>query len=369
MNRRMTVIIALSILVVAVLIGVVFKSMKEPPAKRPKGDTRLVIPVRQVTNTDISVNVPVVGKLISTHKLEIYTEVGGVMNHSKKAFLTGERYKKGELLFSINSDEAKQSLKAKKSAFMNLLSGVIPDIKFDYPESYNEWLSYLNSIDVNKKLPKLPEAKNSREKLFFSGKNVYTTYYEIEGLEIRMAKYNIYSHFNGTLTQALIEEGTLVRAGQKVGELVKDSDYELEATISIQERLYVKVGDSVKLFSKDSVKEYTGKVTRINASIEKATQKVLVYIGVKSKDLIEGMFLSAVINSSQKLNGVEIERKSLQEGGNVFTVVNNKVKIQKVQVLYQRANSVIISGLEDGTDICLKTNDLYADREVRISRK
>lgn len=369
MNRRMTVIIALSILILAVLIGVVFKSMKEPPAKRAKGDTRLVIPVKQVINTDIPVSIPIVGKLISTHKLEIYTEVGGVMNHSRKAFLTGERYRKGELLFSINSDEAKQSLKAKKSGFMNLLSGVIPDIKFDYPESYQAWLSYLNSIDVNKKLPSLPKAKNSREKLFFSGKNIYTTFYEIESLEIRMAKYNIYSHFNGTLTEALIEEGTLVRAGQKVGELVKDSDYELEATISIQERLFVKTGDPVKLYSKDTGKEYIGKIARINASIEKSTQKVLVYVGVKSKDLIEGMFLNAVINSRHKLFGVEIDRKSLQEGGKVFTVINNKVKIQNVNVLYQRANSVIISGLEDGTDICLKTNDLYSDREVKISRK
>ena len=49
--------------------------------------------------------------------------------------------------------------------------------------------------------------------------------------------------FSGILTEALVTEGTLIRNGQKLGEFIDPSDYEMEVNISKSYANLLKVGE------------------------------------------------------------------------------------------------------------------------------
>ena len=60
-------------------------------------------------------------------------------------------------------------------------------------------------------------------------------YYSIKNIEKRLSKYNITAPFNGVLTEALVTKGTLIRPGQKLGEFIDTSVFEIE--LAIEKRL------------------------------------------------------------------------------------------------------------------------------------
>jgi len=367
MKRKHTVLVTLAILVLAVISSFVFAGMRKAPERRIDIDHTMKVPVIKVKNEMIDLTVPVVGKLIAKDKIEIYSEVGGVMMRSSNDFLEGIHYKKGELMIDINSEETEQSLKSRKSDLMNLISKVLPDLKFDYPESYKQWLKYLIAFDVNSKLVDLPKPVDSREKFFISGKGIYKSFYDIESLETRIAKYKIYAPFDGVITASNIKPGTLVRAGQKLGEYVKDSEYELAVSLSMNEVALVEVGDCVSLYSEELEKGWSGKLSRINYSIDSKTQTVMAYVSVSSKELKEGMFLNAEINSKRSVKGVELNRKLLQDNDMVYVIENSIVKESPIKIIQQKSNVVVIEGLTDGALLSTKTKNLHAGLEVRVS--
>jgi multidrug efflux pump subunit AcrA (membrane-fusion protein) len=367
MKRRQTIIITLVIIALGVVSSFAFASMKKAPKRKMSVNTKMSVPVVKVINKEISLSIPVVGKLIAKDKIEIYSEVAGVMKRTNKDLLEGIQYRKGVLMVSINSDEYRQSLKSRKSDLMNLISKTLPDLKFDYPDSYKQWLSYLNEFDVNNKLSTLPTPINSREKFYISAKGIYKSFYDIEGMQTRLAKYKMYAPFDGVITACNIKPGTLVRAGQKLGEFVKDSQYELAVSLSIKELSLVSVGNKVNLSSDEMTDTFTGKVSRINSSIDSKTQTIMAYVAVNSKLLKEGMFLKAEILSDKKVMGFSLNRKLLQDANMVFCVENNIVKEERVNIIQQKTDELIVSGLKDGILLSTKTKNLHEGLEVNAS--
>ena len=269
-------------------------------------------------------------------------------------------------MLKINADETFTSLMSKKSSFVKLLSGIVPDLRFDYPESYKNWESYLYSFDINKSIAKLPSPLNDQEKFYLTGKGVYQNYYDILSLEQRLDKYTLKAPFNGEVIQSLIKPGTLVRNGQKLGEFINPTNYDLEATISLIDVSQIKVGDEVKLKSEVMAGEWSGKVSRISSSIDNQTQTVKVFISVSGQSLKEGMFLQGELSSKKTITAVKIARKLLVEENNVFVVKNDSVKKQKVDIIHMSSEYALITGLENGTLLCQNPQGLEADMEVNI---
>jgi len=170
-----------------------------------------------VKNEDIGINIIENGRLVAKIKTDLYTEVQGVMEPLRKEFKPGVKFRKGETLVKIRSDDSYAKLLAQKSALQNLITSILPDLRLDYPEAFTKWSTYVYDFDINKPIPSLPETSSNKEKYFITGKNIYTTYYNTKNLEIIQSKYTIRAPFDGILTETLINPGTVVRPGQKLG--------------------------------------------------------------------------------------------------------------------------------------------------------
>ncbi|WP_419212662.1 efflux RND transporter periplasmic adaptor subunit [Maribacter sp. X9] len=307
-----------------------------------------------VENKTIPIVVTANGNLTAKQRVELYAEVQGVFNRSSKLFKEGQSYKQGETIISIDANEYSASVQSAKSNLFNQLTAVMPDLRLDYPDIYSKWQGYLNDFDMSKSTPALPEMTSEKEKFFISGRGILTSYYNVKNLEQRLSKYRIAAPFSGILTEALVTEGTLVRSGQKLGEFINPEIYELEVSISKTYTDLLKVGESVELTNLDDNSKYKGKVTRINGSIDQASQTVKAYIEVDDKNLREGMYLEANLDAKKEENAIEIDRSLLLEGNQIFVVRDSILDIIDVDPVYFSDKRVVLKNVPDGVTIMSK---------------
>ena len=144
-----------------------------------------------VINGEVPILVNASGNLVPTRKIEVFSEVQGILLESNRPFKAGQFFKKGDILLNMDSKEFYSSLLSSRSGLYDLIAAIMPDLKFDYPEAFARWNSYLQNFDIQKNLAPLPIAENDKEKFFVTGKQIFTTYYTIKNLEERLNKYTL----------------------------------------------------------------------------------------------------------------------------------------------------------------------------------
>lgn len=350
--------IILSILGILLIIGSFFMAKRIVDNKksfRPKAQKVVKTVFTEVAeNTTVPIVVAANGNLMAKQKVELFSEVQGVFKRGGKLFKEGQRYNQGETIIYIDAAEYAASVQSAKSNLYNELTSIMPDLRLDYPEIYPKWQSYLNGFDMAKGTPALPDMPSEKERFFISGRGILTSYYNVKNLEQRLAKYRITAPFTGILTEASVSEGTLVRAGQKLGEYINPGVYELEVSVSKTYSDLLKVGESVDLTTLDDPKIYKGKVSRINGRVDQATQTIKAFIEVTDAGLKEGMYLEANLDAKNEDNAISIDRNLLLEGNRIFVVRDSVLDVIDVNPVYFSDKSVVIKDVPNGTTIMSK---------------
>jgi len=366
MNQSLKKIITASgVLTVSLIITVLLIASRKAPQRKPNFDTRPTISTIEVNNDNIQLQVAVIGKLTAREHVQISAEVSGVLETTPKSFLDGTTYRQGEPMLQIRSEEAALGLMAQRSNLLMKIAQLLPDLKFDHPESYALWEKYLNQYQIDQAIEPLPEPGGDREKLFVAGRGIYQAYYEIKVQETRLSKYTLYAPFDGIVIQSNIKPGTLVMNGQKLGEFINTDFYDLETQVSVEEIGYVALGDMVNLSDGNRAAEWTGTVTRIGSSLDPASQMLNVYVTVAGADLKVGQYLQGSINTSTVVLAVEIPRKIITNANSVLMVADDTIHERSVNIIAVRGNVAFVTGLENGMNLSTKTQNLYDGLQVK----
>ena len=308
------------------------------------------VEVIRIENQDVPVEVHLDGKLSALRKIELYAEVNGVLRSQNRKFEEGIRYRKGETLLSLENSEATAAYLAAKSEYINVVTQALPDIQIDYPDVYNTWQSYLDRASSQEHIPNPPETDEDQLHLFLTGRGVYSSYQNMESARIRLSKYRLTAPFDGIVTESMVDPGTLVRAGQRLGEFIAPGSYELVSAISTAELDLIKTGDKVILTSPDTSGQWTGEVFRINAKVDPATQRVKVFVRVEADDLRDGMFMNASIKGQVVSSAFSLPRKLIYENEYTYVVENDSIlSRKKLEIVLSSPGNVIGRGLPDGS--------------------
>ena len=365
----------LSILGILTIVGAIFLGnylidKNQKPKPKFKKQIKTVF-VKSVENKEVPIILSANGNLVAKNKIEIFSEVSGVLKPSRKLFKAGTTYNRGESLLSINSDEFSASLRSQKSNLNNLITAILPDIRLDYPSEFNKWETYVKEFNINNSISKLPSFLSDKEKYFISGRGIVTAYYNVKNLEVRFSKYQIKAPFKGILTEAIVNPGTLVRVGQKLGEYIDPRIYEMEVSINSEFADLLKVGNSVSLSNLEKTKIYIGKVVRVNGKVDQVSQTIKAFIDVAHPDLKEGMFLEANLVAKSEKNAIEISRKLLVDNNAIYTVKNDSIlSLTSVKTVYFGAETVVIQGVENNAKMLTQTlPGAFDGMIVKINKK
>jgi multidrug efflux pump subunit AcrA (membrane-fusion protein) len=344
-------ILALLIVVSGVVISQVLSSQKEPIRKRPNPGGTKPVKVITVENRDLSPEINLSGPLYAYDKVELYAEVSGVLLNTQRRFKEGLRFKKDEVLLRIDDRVYRNNVLAQKSSLLNQLTLMLPDLSIDFPESVGKWEEYLQTFQLEKPLPPLPDTASDQERYYVASRNIYNLYYTIKSMEETLSKYSLEAPYDGVVTQSGINPGTLVRVGQKLGEFTNTALYEMEASAGLQDAERLAVGQKVLMTSEDVKGSFEGTVQRMNSVIDRASMTIKVYIHTRSSRLREGMYMTARVRANPLENVCAIDRDLLIDGRKIYALRDSVLELIDVTVAGAKGDRVFIRGLKDGSEI------------------
>lgn len=348
MRKIILSVIGVLLIVAAVMLANAIIAGNKRVRPAPKKVIKTVF-VDTVQNRTVPIVIRANGNLIAKRRLELYSEVQGVLKPGQKLFKAGETFRQGQTILRLDASEFYASVQSQKSALLSQLTAIMPDLRLDYPEAYPKWQAYLDRFDMKKSLDELPEMTSEKEKYFISGRNILTSYYNIKNLEQRLGKYSIRAPFTGILTEALVTEGTLVRSGQKLGEFIDLGVYELQVAVNKEYGDLLEVGKQVLLNNMDKTRQYDGVVTRINGNVDLSSQTIDAFIEVRDEQLREGMYLEALLNAREEENAISVDRSLLQSGDKLFVVRDSILDLQDVKPIFFSEKEVVLKGMPDGS--------------------
>lgn len=350
-RRILIVLLGALIIFGAASLSKKMANSKAPPERKAIPKQEKVAEIMRATNTTIPTTLAVQGSLVAFDKIDIFTEVSGTLKETARPFKVGSFFPKGAVLIKVDDMEAKLNLLSQKSNLLNSITQLMPDLKIDYNESYQHWKAYLDQFDVENPIEAFPEPLNDQEKYFIASRNLYGQYYSIKSQEERLSKYIVPAPFSGVITAASINSGAVVRAGQKLGELMNTGNYELEVTVPLSDLKYIKTGNVVSLNSSDIDGTWSGRIKRINDQVDANTQTVKVFISVSGKNLREGMYLEGEVAAKSIENALELPRNLLVNQNAVYLVRDSLLELKQVEVLKITEKTAVIKGIENGAPL------------------
>jgi len=351
MNKKLRKNIVSAIITILILaLGVVVFMTLSAQKKSTVSDKvvkkeRRTVKVSSFTPNKESNEIDIDGRVRAYERVNLTSKVQGVMQETGRTIREGGYFKKGDLLFAVDSQEALFALKAQKSLLMTSITQMMPDLKFDHPDSFQGWLEYLNAFDVDKPIAALPEAKTDQEKYYVTGKNIYNQYYNIKSQETRLREYNIYAPFSGVITAINVFPGALISPGQTLATMINTEQFEISTPIPLSDLKYVKVGQSVELTSTDLSKKWNGKVSRIGTQIDAATQNIPIYIRVFGRGLKDGMYLKGKLDGEALDDVIKLPKEIFLNPEEIFVVEDSTLVAKEIVAVKRLSNHILVQGL------------------------
>jgi multidrug efflux pump subunit AcrA (membrane-fusion protein) len=350
-------VIIIILFVLAFMVSGMFSRMAETPEEKQKEAIKLYVKTEKVSYQTNDAKIIETGRLTSQQSVDLSAEVQGQILPANVILKEGTKFHKGDLIIKIFDEEAKNNLKASKSRFMNGIAGILPDIKIDFPESFQKYQDFFNSIKIDKPLPELPELDSDKEKVFLASRNILNDYFSIKSAEVRLSKYSLYAPFDGTFTAVYLEPGSVANPGSRIASMIRTDKLELEVPVRIEDAYWIQVGDEVEVSTKDRHFRWTGKVVRKSEFMDPSSQSIIVYVGLssnKEKPLYQGQYLRAEFASKTIDNSMEIPRNAVFNKNMVFIVMDGKLKKKQVKILKNMETTVVFSGLPEGVEVVVE---------------
>ena len=367
MNKRKLIISLAGLVVLGLAFGGAAllnnKGPEEPLAEIEK--PAVVVRTVKVQNGTQQATIKITGRVIAAEQVDLYAEVTGVASYGTRPFKTGNAFRKGEVLLRLDSRELSSALASARSQFMATLARTLPDLKLDYPGAYPAWKQYLLDLQKTSSTAALPEVDNEQMKLFLTGRNIYSSWYSIREMETRLSKFTLRAPFDGTLTDARVNQGALVRVGQSLGQFNRSNSYELEASVPPAHLKYLKVGETFGFRQVNGEDRYFGDVVRINERVDPTTQTVRVYFDLAGATLRSGLYLEGEIEAEEVADAMRLPIQALVENTAVYIVEEGKARRFDVQVVSMEADTFIAKGLPDGAVVITdKKNGAFEGSKV-----
>ena len=354
--RKITFIIVALIILLggSAALSELFVSMKPDPPRMPDNTMKRFVKTETVLYTDIVSPLAREGRMVSSNEVMLVAEVSGKILNGQVQLRKGTSFRKGQLMASIYGDEVELAIKARKSHYLTTLSMLLPDVKIDYPDRYESFLQFFNSIEMDKKLPELPEIKNEKLKIFLASRSVISEYYGIQQDEKRLERHKLYAPFNGTIAQVNFEVGAYVNAGSQIAKMIRTDELEVEVPVENHQSKWIKIGDKVEVFSRDKQIAKPGVVVRKSDFVDPSSQSRSIFVRVNNntgEELYTGEYKLVVFPGQIIQKSMEIPRSAVFNSNEVFAVVDGKLKKKIINVLKWNETTLIFNGLEEGEKV------------------
>ncbi|MFO8002285.1 MAG: HlyD family efflux transporter periplasmic adaptor subunit [Marinilabilia sp.] len=356
MKRKLWIALgAFGILLTGALIMFLLFSLKEEPEKTTKPQPDIFVEADTVEYKELQSVITSSGRLHAFNEVAVSAEVSGRLQEGEVPFRSGQTFKEGQVIARVLNPEFPQSVKARKSRFLQTIASLLPDLALDYPESYDRWYAFFEKIDIEESMPRLPETETLQERIFLASRNIISEYYTILGDEARLEKHKIVAPFDGAFNEVRQDPGVVINPGTELASIVRTDLYELEVPVPRDEVSLIAEDDSVIVMAEDSLREWKGEISRIGAVVNPSSQAVSVFIAIPGeKGLFDGMYLTAEMYGSMLEDVMEMPRNALFSNNHVYVLEDSSLHEKSIDIVKRNPETIYFRGLEEGEKLVVE---------------
>ena len=355
--KKSQIVLALIFLILTGTIYLALINNKKDYSKTIKNEQSILyVPVRKVKNELKEMKLISYGQITANTEIIVSFEVQGKLEKGYSTMKPGTKFKKGQVLFKVNSKEAFYSLSARKSSLSNLILNSLPDIELDYPSERSKWIKFIDGLVPSKMMPELPKFKNNKERLFMTSRNIISEYYNLKSQEARMEKYLFIAPFSGTITDLYAEPGAIANPGAQIAKIAKTGDFEVKVPISINDLETFKNIKNAEFQNPSGRTIAKGQIIRVSNVINQLTQSTDVYYSIRainSEELYNGMFVNVSINKKSTKETMTLPRNAVKNN-EVRIIQENVLKPVNVVIVGSKPDSVFVTGLKNDQLVLLE---------------
>lgn len=322
-----------------------------PPKAAPQYP---VVSVTQTSPVTHHASVTAYGVVKSRNQLALTSQVSGRITMLSNKFLTGNTFKKGEVLAEVESIVYQQAL---ANAQVNLANAelALAQEELNSSQAAQEWqqsgLANEQASDLVLRKPQLAAAK---AQYAMASKALAKAEYDL-------AQTKLVAPFDALVVSKEVQVGSNVQAGNTVAELYDISLFEVSLPLSQQQWQLLPKGSSehnvlstikVKLTDETSHEQWQAKFDRFEQHIDSASRQRSLVVSIEnpialSNPLFPGSFVKATIEGEAIENLWKLPASSLIDNQTIWQVNDEGLLAHlAVKVLFSQGNAVYVQPTE-----------------------
>lgn len=355
MKTRHFIILGVFVILLGLIyIPIINKDKRDDPEEKPASLN--YIAVKEIQNKSYRNTITAYGQIQPNQQMDVTMQVQGFLEREQRSLRPGMTFKKGDVLFKVERVDALYSIISRRSAFTNLITTILADIKIDYPQSLSKWEQFLTAVDPIKALPPLPEVTNKQEKLFINSRNIPSEYYAIKAAETQLDHYFYLAPFDGTVIASFAEPGSMVSPAMRLATIARTTGYEVKAPVPLRQLDLFLNAKSIGFHNPEGVLIGTGKSLRFSEALNQQTQSVDTYfsfVPLAGSKILQGMFVNLESDISFTEESAILPENAVRNN-KVQTLQDSIIGEQTVEIISRKIDSVYVRGLPNGTRLILE---------------
>ncbi|MCB2377670.1 efflux RND transporter periplasmic adaptor subunit [Hymenobacter sp. BT635] len=275
------------------------------------GAQKLPVQVYVVQPTNLSDEVAATGSILADESVVIKSELSGKITSLN--IREGQPVRKGQLLFSINADEAQAAIRK---------------------QQYNIQLFR----DQEKRQRTLLDKEYISAQEYEQANNqLQTAQADLRALQASLDKAYVRAPFDGVLGLTTATVGTYVSPGSEITTLSRVRPVKIDFAVPGRFATKIRVGDVVSITDEGTNKKYDAKVYAIDPQIDPVsrTQPVRARYANANNELRPGAFVKVNLQLGESTDALQVPTEAVipeASGYSVYTVADGKMVPKKVKI-------------------------------------
>jgi RND family efflux transporter MFP subunit len=371
--KQKAINIILPIVILAVgLIAMRFLILNRPvPLKQTRENPGALVKVVKAESQERQIKIFGTGTVQPEQEVTITLQVNGLINKVAPGFAAGAFFRKGELLFAVESIDYELAVERAKASLIRAENEIII-IESKAAVARQEWerLKLKDQEEPNPLIvygPQYEDAKANRNAVAASLKQA----------ELDLQRTRITAPFNCIVRSEEVGVGKYVRAGNNVAMVASVDGAEIVVPLQLDDLRWLSIprqGNSekgsdatVRLEVGTNLYQWQGQLVRSLGEVDMKSRMARLVVRVddpyrlrtegytQKLNLELGMFVEVVFQGETLADMVEIPRAALRENSTVWIMDSDqKLKIVPVEIIRLQKDTVLVGGsLEDGDLVIL----------------
>ena len=309
------------------------------------------------------------GNVKGMNEVEVISKLKGKIVKVSPKILDSSNFKKGEVVFQIDSFKFKKEL-VKQKARLKELKNELDNSNLIYKEvltqlelsekDYSRKKKLYGDIITTKNLEdSLLNLSLTKSKELDSKAKVQSIQIEIDIVkaQIEIEKRNLNdtkyrAPFDGKVSNSSIEVGAQLSAGKALGEFINTSFLNIEFFVgeSVYADLGNVIGKDIEIFWRNSSykSQYNGKIFNIDSTINKERSGLSMYARIEDIDTLDpirpGVFVEVLIKGKAFKKAFLVNENFIYEDNYVYILKGENPIKRKVKIKGAIGNKLIIAG-------------------------